>query len=71
MNFTEENNAERMAFVDRWAAFVRTHSDREWSRQQNIIINSTRTVELTKAQYLAIKEKTRTLSTGILKKRIG
>ena len=31
---------ERMLFVDYWAEYVRTHSDKDWSRQQNMLINS-------------------------------
>lgn len=35
-----ENIAERRAFIKQWAEFVRTHSDEEWSAQQNVVINS-------------------------------
>jgi len=35
-----DNREERINFVKYWAEYVRTHSDEEWSRQQNIIINS-------------------------------
>lgn len=35
-----ENTAERRAFVKQWAEFVRTHSDEEWSAQQNKLIDS-------------------------------
>ena len=35
-----ENIAERRAFIKQWAEFVRTHSDEEWSAQQNKVINS-------------------------------
>jgi hypothetical protein len=31
---------ERMKFVDLWADYVRTHSDKEWSRQQKVIVDS-------------------------------
>lgn len=34
-------NAERRrAFIKRWAEYVRTHDDVEWSRQQNRLIDS-------------------------------
>ena len=36
----KDNREERINFVKFWAEFVRTHDDKEWSRQQNIIINS-------------------------------
>ena len=31
---------DREGFIDFWAEYVRTHSDEEWSRQQNVLINS-------------------------------
>ncbi|MBU1204223.1 MAG: hypothetical protein KKG60_04110 [Nanoarchaeota archaeon] len=36
----EKNNRERLKFIEMWAEYVRTHSDKEWSKQQNILINS-------------------------------
>ena len=33
------NQEQRMKFVDFWANYVRTHDDKDWSRQQNIIVN--------------------------------
>ena len=38
--FREQNRKERLWFIDLWANYVKTHPDEEWSRQQNIIINS-------------------------------
>lgn len=34
------NKEDRLNFVEFWADYIRTHSDEEWSRQQNILINS-------------------------------
>ncbi len=34
------NMEDRINFVKFWAKFVKTHSDEEWSKQQNFIINS-------------------------------
>lgn len=34
------NAAERRAFVRRWAEYVRTHDDAEWSRRQNRLVDS-------------------------------
>jgi hypothetical protein len=31
---------ERLSFVKFWARYVRTHSDREWSEQQRVLIDS-------------------------------
>ncbi len=36
----EINFKERLKFVKFWANYVKTHSDKEWSRQQNILIDS-------------------------------
>ncbi|MBS3074058.1 hypothetical protein J4447_01240 [Candidatus Pacearchaeota archaeon] len=36
----KDNREDRMNFVKYWAEYVRTHSDKEWSRQQNIVIDS-------------------------------
>ena len=36
----EKNREDREWFVKKWAEYVRTHSDEEWSRQQAIIIDS-------------------------------
>ena len=56
MTFIKENQKERMRFIDQWAAYVLTHSDKEWSRQQNVIINSClRTASITKEDYLSMK----------------
>ena len=34
------NEEDRMNFVKFWANYVKTHKDKEWSSQQNIVINS-------------------------------
>ncbi|MBI2578640.1 MAG: hypothetical protein HYW26_02935 [Candidatus Aenigmarchaeota archaeon] len=50
------NQEQRMKFVDAWAEYVRTHPDSEWSRQQNVIINSClKSASLTKEQFLEMK----------------
>lgn len=52
------NQKERNWFIDYWAEFVRTHSDKEWSSQQKVFINpilkSAR--QLKREEYLALKE---------------
>ena len=35
-----QNAEQRRAFIKRWAEYVRTHDDEEWSRQQNTLIDS-------------------------------
>jgi len=57
-SFIKENQKDRLLFVDKWAEYVRTHSDREWSKQQNVIINSClRHASMTKEQFFKMKAK--------------
>jgi len=57
VSFIKENQDERMRFIDKWAEFVKTHSDKEWSKQQNIIINSNlRAASMTKEQFFKMKK---------------
>ena len=57
--FIKLNNEDRMWFVEYWADYVRTHPDKVWSKQQNILINSimqnAKNSKLTPKEYLAIK----------------
>jgi hypothetical protein len=63
--FLKENQKERYRFIDQWADYVRTHSDQDWSAQQNVIINSClRTASMTKEQYLAMKHIQREMKQG-------
>jgi hypothetical protein len=36
----EKNSKQRMEFVEKWADYVRTHPDRDWSRQQKVVVDS-------------------------------
>lgn len=55
------NNQDRMWFVEYWANYIRTHSDKVWSRQQNILINAmmknAKNFKLSAKEYLEIKGK--------------
>ena len=57
--FRKLNNKDRMWFVKYWANYVKTHPDKEWSRQQNVLINSlmknAKSSKMTPQQYLKIK----------------
>ncbi len=48
-------DAERMRFVEQWAEYVRTHSDKDWSSQQKIVIDSQFPSSMTKEEYLEMK----------------
>ena len=38
--FKEQNSKERLEFIDFWVNYIKTHSDKEWSEQQNVLIDS-------------------------------
>lgn len=45
-----------MRLVDMWAEYVKTHDDKDWSHQQNIIINSAlKSASMTKEQFFKMK----------------
>tara|TARA_Y100000310_G_scaffold341927_1_gene442882 strand:- start:650 stop:841 length:192 start_codon:yes stop_codon:yes gene_type:complete len=55
------NQKERIKFVEKWAEYVRTHSDKDWSTQQKVLIDSqikgARQQLISVKDYLKIKEK--------------
>ncbi len=56
MSFTSKNQKDRIQFVDKWAEYVKTHSDKNWSKQQNVIINSSlKSASMTKEQFFIMK----------------
>ena len=59
MSFTSENQKARIDFLDKWAEYVKTHSDKEWFKQQNVIINSSlKSALMTKEQFFNMKGET-------------
>jgi len=34
------NKEDRINFVKFWVKYMKSHSDKEWSRQQNVVIDS-------------------------------
>ena len=56
-----KKSKERLYFVEKWAHYVREHSDEDWSRQQKVLIDSqiknAKNVKLTKEQVKYIKGK--------------
>jgi len=56
-SFIKKNQKDRLMFVDKWAEYIRTHDDKDWSKQQNVIINSClRTASMTKEEFLKMKK---------------
>ena len=53
------NKEDRMNFVMYWAEYVISQSDKKWSRQQNLLINSMMknadNYKLTPKEYLRLK----------------
>lgn len=57
-----DNKQSRLDFIDYWAKYVKTHPDQEWSKEQNILINSVlkTTFQFPREEYLKVKEEKRT-----------
>jgi len=36
----KRNFKERLEFIKFWVEYIKTHDDKEWSRQQNVLIDS-------------------------------
>lgn len=36
----EQNAVERLKFIKFWAEYTKSHSDEEWSSQQNVVVDS-------------------------------
>ena len=36
----KKNAEERLKFIDFWVNYIKTHSDKEWSSQQKVLIDS-------------------------------
>jgi len=55
-----DNKEDRINFVEYWAEYVKTHPDKEWSRQQNRLIDSqiqnTKQIKLNREDYLKMKK---------------
>jgi hypothetical protein len=53
-----KESEQREWFIDYWAEFVRTHPDKEWSKQQNTLINSMLKTakQFSRAEYLELKK---------------
>lgn len=51
------NQKQRNEFIDLWAEYVKTHSDKEWSSQQNVLINSVlkSVTQLSREEYWKLK----------------
>jgi hypothetical protein len=38
--FKIKNAKDRLKFVDFWVDYIKTHPDKEWSQQQNVVIDA-------------------------------
>lgn len=59
-SFKESNQQQREWFIDYWVKYMGSHSDKEWSQQQNILINSVlkTATQLSRKEYLKFKGET-------------
>lgn len=57
-DFRQQDKKQREEFVDYWVMYMKNHPDIEWSRQQNVLINSVlKTVmQLSRREYLSLKK---------------
>lgn len=39
-NEIKKNFKERMEFIKFWVNYIKTHDDKDWSKQQNMLIDS-------------------------------
>lgn len=46
---------ERMKFVEFWARYVRSRPDKDWSRQQKVVIDGQLPSSMTKEEYFRMR----------------
>lgn len=53
----DSNKKQREEFIDYWVNYMKNHSDKEWSKQQNLLINSVlkSATQLSRKEYLELK----------------
>lgn len=57
MTFIKDNQEERYRFIDKWSEYVRTSPDKVWSKEQNVIIDSSiKSATISKKEYLKLKK---------------
>lgn len=56
-NMDASNQRQREEFIDFWVNYMKTHSDKDWSRQQNVLINSVlkSCTQLSREEYTQLK----------------
>lgn len=47
--FKKQNAKERLEYIDYWVNYIKTHSDKKWSKHQNVLIDS----QMQKAAFFA------------------
>lgn len=52
------NQKQRAWFIDYWVNYIKTHPDKDWSRQQNLLINSVlkSVTQSSREEYLQFKK---------------
>jgi hypothetical protein len=56
MGLSKTDKQERLNFVRFWANYVKTHNNKVWSKQQNVLINSVmKSVDKDPKNYMKLK----------------
>ncbi len=58
VGFKEKDQKQRNDFIDFWVDYIKTHSDKEWSQQQNVLTNSVlkSATQLSREEYIRFKK---------------
>jgi hypothetical protein len=57
MALNKKEKEERLKFVRFWANYIKSHPNRVWSKQQNVLINSVmKSVDKDPKRYMKLKE---------------
>lgn len=58
VGFKEKDQQQRNDFIDLWVNYMKTHSDQEWSRQQNVLTTSVlkSATQLSREEYIRFKK---------------
>ena len=64
-----KNILDRNGFIDYWVQYMKTHTDQEWSRQQNVLINSVLKTchQPSREEYMGLKAEARRESVTVEK----
>ncbi len=58
VGFKEKDQQQRNDFIDYWVKYMKSHTDEEWSKQQNVLTASVlkSATQLSREEYLRFKK---------------